>query len=476
MRLLLAARLSRLQKNGEQGLGIETQDQRGKEWAERTTDPVTGKPHVVVGTAADTKSGTVAPWDRPKLRPWVTDPELMAQYDGILAYKNDRLSRGCWSDEARIRLWAQDHGKHLVIVDGPQWPPRHEGDQWAWEAMAIQARKEWEQVQERTIRALTELKSQGKNTNRAPFGYISIGEKYDHSIVPTDLGRAYIPEIFSRVIAGDSLGDIAKWLISEGVPTQQGGTWAARTIGGIIRNPAYSGFGCERTKGQHYGKVIFRCEKLVDENVWKAANDALATRPQRRHGGIVPENRAMLAGAITCPSCEGAMYRMQSRTRRNGRQVKIAYYRCPERKGVKCSNMVRCDRADAAVSATIAESFGIPVMERRVKLGTDHEAELEAVKFELRHLADRELPDEEHDQEQARLRAERDRIAALPKTEDTIELVATGDTYAGLWGPLSVPERGPWLTEHGFRVFADKAEVTVRQGDRWARRKLPLST
>ena len=138
--------------------------------------------------------------------------------------------------------------------------------------------------------------------------------------------------------------------------------------------------------------------------------------------------------------------------------------------------MVRCDRADAAVSATIAESFGIPVMERRVKLGTDHEAELEAVKFELRHLADRELPDEEHDQEQARLRAERDRIAALPKTEDTIELVATGDTYAGLWGPLSVPERGPWLTEHGFRVFADKAEVTVRQGDRWARRKLPLST
>ena len=110
MRLLLAARLSRLQKNGEQGLGIETQDQRGKEWAERTTDPVTGKPHIVVATCADTKSGTVAPYDRPNLRPWVTDPEMMAQYDGILAYKNDRLSRGCWSDEARIRLWARTTG------------------------------------------------------------------------------------------------------------------------------------------------------------------------------------------------------------------------------------------------------------------------------------------------------------------------------------------------------------------------------
>ena len=322
MRLLLAARLSRLQKNGEQGLGIETQDQRGKEWAERTTDPGTGKPHIVVATCADTKSGTVAPYDRPNLRPWVTDPEMMAQYDGILAYKNDRLSRGCWSDEARIRLWAEDHGKHLVIVDGPQWPPRHDGDHWAWEAMAIQARKEWEQTQERTIRALTELKSQGKNTNRAPFGYISIGEKYDHSIVPTDLGRACIPEIFSRVIAGDSLGDIAKWLTSEGVPTLQGGAWAARTIGGIIRNPAYSGFGCERAKGQHYGKVIFRCEKLVDENVWKAANDALTTRPQRRHGGtsrrtarcwqaLSPAPRAR----VRCTGCSPARGATASRSR-----------------------------------------------------------------------------------------------------------------------------------------------------------------
>src|SRR5690348_7350986 len=129
LRLVLAARLSRKGGNGEDGLGIETQDKRGREWAER-------QGYVVVAVAADTKSGTVAPWDRKNLRPWVIDPALMATYDGILAYKNDRLSRGCWSDEARIRQWAEEHGKVLVIVDGPQWPPRHDGDEWAWEAMA----------------------------------------------------------------------------------------------------------------------------------------------------------------------------------------------------------------------------------------------------------------------------------------------------------------------------------------------------
>ena len=136
MRLLLAARLSRLSANGEQGLGIDTPDERATEWSAR-------EGHEIIAVTADTKSGTVAPWDRPKLRPWVTDPEKMALYDGILAYRNDRLSRGCWDDEARIRMWAKDNGKHLVIVDGPQWPPRDDGDRWQWEAMSIQARKEW---------------------------------------------------------------------------------------------------------------------------------------------------------------------------------------------------------------------------------------------------------------------------------------------------------------------------------------------
>ena len=93
MRLVLAARRKSTKTRDANGreidaIGIETQDKRGREWAER-------QGHVVVAVAADTKRGTVAPWDRPRLKPWVTDPAMMAQIDGILAYRNDRLSRGC---------------------------------------------------------------------------------------------------------------------------------------------------------------------------------------------------------------------------------------------------------------------------------------------------------------------------------------------------------------------------------------------
>ncbi len=132
------------------------------------------------------------------------------------------------------------------------------------------------------------------------------------------------------------------------------------------------------------------------------------------------------------------------------------------RKG--CGNVVNVDLADRAVNEIIKATFRTPVMIRRLIPGTDHAAELEAVLFEIRHLPDRELPDDEHDAELRKLRAERDRVAALPKTEDRVELVETDETYAELWEALPVPERGAWLTSHGFTVLACRAEVTVRQG------------
>ena len=48
--------------------------------------------------------------------------------------------------------------------------------------------------------------------------------------------------------------------------------------------------------------------------------------------------------------------------------------------------------------------------------------------------------------------------------EDRVELVETDDSYLELWERLSVPERGPWLAEHGFRITASKERVTVSQG------------
>jgi hypothetical protein len=54
----------------------------------------------------------------------VTDPEKIALYDVVVAYKTDRYSRGTQEDFTRIEFWATQHGKRLVIVNGPQYPAR----------------------------------------------------------------------------------------------------------------------------------------------------------------------------------------------------------------------------------------------------------------------------------------------------------------------------------------------------------------
>ena len=464
-RLILAARLSVKRADGQQGIGIETQDQRSSEWAERAG-------HTVVAVVADVKSGTVAPWDRPNLRPWVTDPDLLVSYDGILAYKNDRLSRGAWEDEVRIRQWAEANHKVLLIADGPQWPPRHDGDFWAWTAQAKQARDEWEAIRERCMRAQDELKQRGKLVGKPPFGYTSTGDRYDRRLVPTELGRKYVPEIFRRAIDGESLNDICKWLNDEGVPLGQsngrkGNGWWDWVVGNIIKNETYTGYRWqEYTDREAHQRIrtVHRCEPLIDSGTFRLANEALTNRPKR--GPSDPATRAMLTGAIFCPHCDDSpMYRIAVRWAGG---TTLPHYRCAgrgnQRKG--CGNMVPLATVDAVVNQIIHETFNVPVMWKEVTPGDDHSKELKAVKLELRQLGQLDLPDDEHDRRQAELRAERDRIDGLEAEPGRVDLVPTGEVYAEVWDGLADGDRGPWLKRQGFTVTASKTAVRVtREGE-----------
>ena len=171
VRALIAARLSKLQRGGQQGIGIDTQDEKSRAFCER-------EGMIVVGVVADTKSGTVAPWDRKNLKPWVTEPEKMALYDAVVAYKTDRWSRGTQEDFTRIEFWATQHGKRLIIVDGPQYPARadkFDSDYWQWQAEKMAARREWELGRERVARATDALRRENKFAGRIPWGYVTEG-------------------------------------------------------------------------------------------------------------------------------------------------------------------------------------------------------------------------------------------------------------------------------------------------------------
>jgi DNA invertase Pin-like site-specific DNA recombinase len=487
-RWLLAARLSRVsKKDRERGdeliNGIQTQDIRSAEWAQL-------EGHKIVHVTRDRNiSGAIAPWERPELGPWLTDPVKVVQYDGIVAYDMSRLSRE-YFDLAWMRKWAEDNHKKLyVIKERLHWPDNRDGTLWG--VAAERAFEERQDIIERVSRELAALRDAGKLAGAFPFGYTSAGDKYDRYLVPTDAGRKYVPLIYCHCIDGWSLNMIARWLDDEGITPSSGGKWWGKTIADIIKNPTYMGHQCQRevvppdeveesdgkpvryrygstwgTALRHqYGKTIHRCEPLVDAAVWKHANEALSSRPKRGHTD--PRDRAMLAEAVFCPACaDSPMYRLKT-TGAISRD--LFYYRCAGRGSQRqgCGNMVRVELVDAAVNEIMASTFDVPVMRHEIVYGNEAEiqAETERIKFELRQLPARDLDWEEEDRERARLRAEQTQVANTTVIEDRVELVETDDTYLELWERQSIQNRGSWLIEHGFRVTASKERVTVSQGD-----------
>jgi hypothetical protein len=105
------------------------------------------------------------------------------------------------------------------------------------------------------------------------------------------------------------------------------------------------------------------------------------------------------------------------------------FYRCaghyPERKG--CGNMVPLAITDAAVTALLSMAHE-PWTELRPVPGENHDVEIADIKLAMRDLGAQDLPDNEYDAELRRLRAERDRLAALPNIPDQwkdVEFCAT---------------------------------------------------
>jgi DNA invertase Pin-like site-specific DNA recombinase len=309
------------------------------------------------------------------------------------------------------------------------------------------------------------IRQNGALHGRAPWGMTITGPKYNKELAGTDEGRLWVPRIFGWVINGWSLAKVSRYLLDEGIPGDHG-PWHESTIGAMIRNPAYMGFRCEQDPGtKKYGKILHKCEALVSPGIWRQANEALDTRPKR--GFTNPDTRAMLATALKCgnPDCDatGAPDSPMNRSRSSTR----VYYRCCGTGAVRrsCGTMVPLAVVDDAVDTIIHATFSRTRLERRIIPGTDHAVELESLKFELRQLPARDLPWDDEDAERARLRAEHDRIAALPVVPDRVVMVDTGQTWAGLWDAMKPSDRGPWLVSQGFTVRASKTAVTVRQGD-----------
>jgi DNA invertase Pin-like site-specific DNA recombinase len=289
------------------------------------------------------------------------------------------------------------------------------------------------------------IRTNSGNPGRAPWGYVSAGEKYARKLVPTDEGRKLVPGIFERVADGDSLQTVADWLAAE-----TGRTFWPRRLAWLIRNPTYRGHRVDAN-----GVTVHKCEALVDAALWQRANKALTAKPGKR--GPANGESALLTSVAFCGPCsergvESPMYRIRPRPG-------YAYYRCAGagagRKG--CGNMVRLAETDALVMEWISMMSAPRLVPQLVK-GDSHEAEIADVMLGLADLPKRGLPDAEEDAERARLRKLRNELEALPSVPDRIVMVDTGETVGEHFRSLDDAGKRAMLMADGVRVYAWKPE------------------
>lgn len=204
------------------------------------------------------------------------------------------------------------------------------------------------------------------NSNRL-FGYDRDGE----TVIEAE--AAIAREMVERLLAGESQGNVLRWLAAEGIETTRGKVWRASGLKIYLLNPRIAGW------STHKGEIVAEGSwpAIVERERWEEARALLSSRTR----AYVPRKN-LLPGLIFCGKCGMRMISGGG----NGKPT----YRCPSR-----PNMSGCGGVSVSVGPVeeIVEAFaqtrlGDPAVRRRF---TDLRAHPSGAQNELANLDTRIL-------------------------------------------------------------------------------------
>ena len=202
----------------------------------------------------------------------------------LVIWHSDRLERR--EGKALLDVLAEfnDAGGHVESVQEPSLGLLDFGSQVTTFVTGLVNNEKSRHISEQVQLSQERIRANNATGNRIPWGYITIGEKYERKLVPTDFCREYVPQIFQHCINGESCRDIAAWLDSECVPTSNGKKWHEGSIRHLIKNATYAGRRIRRPeKGGKVGETFQHCPEaaVIDIDTWTQANKAMSNREKR---------------------------------------------------------------------------------------------------------------------------------------------------------------------------------------------------
>jgi len=339
--------------------------------------------------ADDGVSGTVPLHERPEGRRLLEDAKE-GKFSTLLVYRLDRLGRSLLVTlDAHDRLLAS--GVALKSATEPIDTSNPSG-RLIFQMLASFAEYDRKNIAERTKAGLHRAFRAGKYMGRVPYGY-KADEEARLEIVPEE--AEVVREIISNVAEGSTLYAEAKRLDGLGVPGAghrygsrervPGRNWTTTTIGGIVRQRAYSGTHEVKIGGDVIEREV---PAIVSPELQERARAAL--RENKRRPNRDGNRRYLLAGLVRCETCGYGC----SGHATWGKGKRYSYYTCITNKPRRAVSTaphgaphVRAEWLEETVWADVREFLVNPgeVLERvREQMGSeDDTGDLEARRAEL---------------------------------------------------------------------------------------------
>lgn len=225
------------------------------------------------------------------------------EWELVLAYKTDRLSRGGGPGWAPL-LEAIESAN--LDLDRAVATPSGFVSEFEIGIRATMDREESKKLSDRMSDLVARKAMQGKpQGGRRPFGYL------EDRVTLDPVESAALREMARRVVGGHSYKHIAWWLNEEGITTSMGKLWYPITVRNLLLKPRYAGFRVH--KGQEYEAVW---EPVFNAQEWQELQTAMMLRAELHQNTPKPRTY-MLTGLVYCGGCGKPMNGMTKRDNPN---------------------------------------------------------------------------------------------------------------------------------------------------------------
>jgi site-specific DNA recombinase len=446
-------------------------------------------------------SGGIPMADRPGIGPFLAE-ERLGDWDGIIGYRMDRLFR----NQLDFLLWVRDlgdvHAKVVIDVEDGTDTSTPAGRRTLNDRVQA-ADYERQRMVERRSKAAKRIRLDGRygggptpfglKRQRAEGGWILVEHK-PYADEARDIAR--------RIIAGESANSIVLDMNKRGIPTSRNAQriiegkeptdalWAASALLRYLRSPALKGYVLNYPKKGEMGKptIVYgrdglpvRRTAILDDATWEAVQDVIKNAGDGRITGRRSNAATMLLGVAKCGECGGSLHSDQ-RTKPGGKR----YYGCQNRHYRGCrARVIPMTQLDDFVSARILDVGDQPVIEIKRGHGNERERKLAEIGQAIIDLNEdqfmRGIIRPNFDEMLASLRAEHDRLRAMPPEPSHEEQIPTGETIGQLWGRLDAQGRRAFLQGTGLRLFvsrdeSDQLHIRVETGERPKYVTIPLTS